>query len=285
MRLTLSFLALGIAALNAQQPPASCRDCAVWNAPQEPFRIYGNTYYVGPHGLSSVLITSPAGHVLIDGALAQSVPQIVEHIRTLGFRVEDIKLIVTSHVHYDHAGGVAELQRLSGARVAASPWSAETMRKGAVPRDDPQNGIITPIARVANVQTIRDGETLRAGDVSITAHFTPGHTPGGTSWTWTSCENGRCLNMVYGDSLTAVSADNFHFTKREHDIHGEDFERSFAFLERVPCDILITAHPDISGLWERFDKHDFTAPNACRELAGRSRTALEKRLASERSAK
>lgn len=281
MRLISCFLAAAVITLFAQQPSSTCSQCAVWNAPQHPFRIYGNTYYVGTHGLSSVLIVSPSGSVLIDGALAESVPQIVDHIRTLGFRVEDIKLIVTSHVHYDHAGGVAELQRLSGARVAASPWSAETMRKGVVPRDDPQYGIIAPIARVANVQTIRDGETLRVGETSIRAHFTPGHTPGGTSWTWSSCESGRCLNMVYGDSLTTASADTFKFTKRAHDIHGEDFERSFAFLEHAPCDILITAHPDISGLWERLEKHELAAPDACRELVQRSRDSLQRRLASE----
>src|SRR5579871_353789 len=91
-------------------PP--CSQCAVWNAPQRPFKIFGNTYYVGPHGLSSILITSPKGDVLIDAALPESASQIASHIRSLGFRVEDIKLIVNSHAHSDHAGGIAELQRL-----------------------------------------------------------------------------------------------------------------------------------------------------------------------------
>ncbi len=119
--------------LFAQQRVFPCPDCATWNEPQKPFKIYGNAYYVGTHGLSSILITSPAGHVLIDGALPESVPQIVSHIRSLGFRVEDIRLILNSHVHFDHAGGIAELQKLSGARVAASRWTADVMRKGVVP--------------------------------------------------------------------------------------------------------------------------------------------------------
>ena len=97
--------------------------------PQQPFRIYGNSYYVGTHGLGSVLITSAAGHVLIDGDLPESVPQIVAHIRSLGFKAEDIKLIVNSHVHFDHAGGIAELQKLSGARVAASQWTRASWKK------------------------------------------------------------------------------------------------------------------------------------------------------------
>ena|ERR1700733_8790609 len=99
----------------AQEVRSSCANCAVWNKPQQAFKIYGNTYYVGTHGLSSILITSDSGHVLIDGALPESAPPIVANIRSLGFRVEDVKLIVNSHAHFDHAGGIAELQRLSGA--------------------------------------------------------------------------------------------------------------------------------------------------------------------------
>src|SRR5262245_29441921 len=124
--------------------------------PQQPFKIYGNTYYVGTQGLASVLITSATGHVLIDGALRESVPQMIEHVPSLGFRVEDIKLIVTSHTHLDHAGGIAELQRLTGARVAASRWTADVMKKGIVPRDDPQFGIIIPIDRVGPITTFKD---------------------------------------------------------------------------------------------------------------------------------
>jgi len=267
--------------LFAQERSIPCSNCAVWNQPQKPFRIFGNTYYVGPHGLSSVLIASPSGNILVDAALPESVPQIRDHIQLLGFRVKDIKLIVTSHVHFDHAGGVAELQKLSGARVAASPWSAEVMRNGAVPPDDPQLGIISPIAAVANVQVIHDGEVLRVGEISITAHFTPGHTPGGTSWTWRSCENGRCLDLVYADSLSPISADNYYFTKRKQDPHGEDFERSFTFLDTASCDILLTPHPDASGFWERYAKHEFAAPNGCRALAEAGRASLQERLRTE----
>ena len=155
-----------VAPLPAQDVNASCSSCAVWNKPQRPFRIYGNTYYVGTHGLSSVLIASEGGHVLIDGALQESAPLIAANIRALGFRIEDVKLIVTSHAHFDHAGGVAELQRLSGARVAASPWSADALKR-AVPRDDPQFGILRP-ARACraggNPQSQRDSQRGRSHD-------------------------------------------------------------------------------------------------------------------------
>ena len=269
-----------------QERPSSCSNCPVWNMPQKPFRVYGNTYYVGTHGLGSVLITSPSGHILIDGALPELVPQITGNIRSLGFRVEDIKLIVNSHVHFDHAGGIAELQKLSGARVAASPWAANVMKKGIVPPDDPQFGNI-PIARVARVATIKDGETLQEGTLTITAHLTPGHTPGGTSWTWRSCENSRCLNLVYSDSLTAVSADNFFFThSKVYPNAIADFERSFTFLDKTRCDILITPHPGFSNLWQRLesrtaDPDALIDTTACHKLADSSRAGLKTRIATE----
>jgi metallo-beta-lactamase class B len=153
----------------------------LWNKAHKPFHVYGNTYYVGTQGLSSMLITSPEGHILIDGAVPQAAAKIAASIRTLGFNVQDVKLILNSHVHFDHAGGIAQLQRMSGAKVAASPASAKVLRTGAVDRDDPQFGSLPAIAKVANVREIKDGEVVTVGALSVTAHFTPGHTPGGTS--------------------------------------------------------------------------------------------------------
>ena len=184
----------------AQDQVKSCPHCAGWNTPQAPFRIYANTYYVGTHNLSSILITSPAGHILIDGALPESVSQIVANIQSLGFRIEDVKLILNSHVHFDHAGGIAELQRLTGARVIASKWSAAVMEKGGVGRGDPQLGAVLHITPIRNVHTLHEGESFHIGDATVTAHLTPGHTPGGTSRTWKSCEKDVCRNT---STLTA----------------------------------------------------------------------------------
>jgi metallo-beta-lactamase class B len=287
-RATLLLVFLGLAALG-QNRPSSCSSCPEWNKPQKPFRIYANSYYVGTHGLGSVLITSSAGHILIDGALPESEPLIVANIKALGFRVEDVKLILNSHVHFDHAGSIPELHKLTGARVAASPWTADVMRKGKVPRDDPQFGIIRDIGRVEKVETIKEGQTLSVGEASATAHFTPGHTRGGTTWTWTSCESGRCLNLVYADSLTAVSADGFRFT--HNTVYPEaiaDFQRGFQFLDTVPCDILITPHPELSNLWERLaargtNPNALIDPKACHVLADSMRERLRKRLDSEKA--
>ena len=280
MHMRVIVLALAAGGLGAQ-------DRASWTAPQEPFKIYGNSYWVGTHGLGSILITSGTGHVLIDGALPEAAAPIAQHVRALGFRVKDIKLILNSHAHFDHAGGIAELQRLSGARVAASEWTAAVMKSGKVARDDPQFGSIQGIAPIARVEILRDGETLKVGTIAITAHLTPGHTPGGTSWTWQSCEGARCLNLVYADSLTPVSADSFRFSRGNR---AAEFERSYAFLQSVPCDILLTPHPDVSRLWERLAQRganpdSLVDARACQKLAAQSREQLQARLARERGQK
>jgi len=284
-------MALGlVGAALAQSRTSTCVLCAEWSRPQKPFRIFGNTYYVGTHGLSSILITSDTGHVLIDGGLPESAKQIAGNIRSLGFRIEDVKVILNSHVHFDHAGGIAELQRLSGARVIASVWSADVLRKGVMLRGDPQYEGGTPIAPVANVYKLHDGERIVSGGNSITAHLTPGHTPGGTSWTWKSCEGQVCHDIVYADSLTPVSSGRFKFSSsREYPRALEDFEKSFVFLEATACDILITTHPEVSNLWDRLEGREkgmtpdpMVNSGACRQISQRGREQLRVRLAEER---
>ena len=279
-----------ISAAFGQSGAQNCAKCAEWNIPHKPFRIFGNSYYVGTHGLSSILITSERGHVLIDGALPQSAKQIADNIRALGFDVGDIKVIVNSHVHFDHAGGIAALQRLSHARVMASDWSANVLRSGRPGKGDPQYIGGVSIAPVTNVERLHDGEEIRVGEISMTAHITPGHTPGGTSFTWKTCEGPICRNMVYADSLTPVSSGAFRFTSsRDYPGGQADFEKSFAFLETTLCDILITTHPEVSLLWERLEaRGKGTSPDAmvnsgaCRELAEQGRQQLRERFAEER---
>lgn len=272
-----------------QSRVTSCSACAEWNLPQKPFRIFGNTYYVGTHGLSAILITSESGHILIDGDLAESAEQIVSNIRTLGFRIEDVRIILNSHVHFDHAGGMAELQKMSGARVLASPWSAAVLRNGRPGRGDPQYRTARRIAPLRHVHDLRDGERVTVGQIVATARFTPGHTPGGTSWTWRSCEGSICHDIVYADSLTPVSDNGFRFSNsREYPQALRDFDKSFAFLETTLCDILITTHPEASGLWDRLEgrqsgtSDSMVSTGACKNLAAQGRASFRQRLAKER---
>lgn len=271
--------------LTRAYPDAACSSCAEWNQPQAPVRIHGNTFYVGTRGLTALLITSPEGHVLIDGALPNSAPLILENVRALGFRVEDIKLILNSHVHYDHAGGLAALQRASGARVAASVPSAPVLERGTSAPGDPQHGELLDFPAVRNVQRFADGETLRVGPIALTAHLTPGHTQGGTTWTWRSCDGAGCVDMVYADSHSPISADGFRYTdSRAYPNAVADFERGFRKLETLSCDILITPHPSGSSLWERLERGPagLIDRKACERYAAAGRQRLARRLQEER---
>lgn len=270
--------------LTAPYPAGRCSSCEEWNAPHAPVRIFGNTYFVGTEGLSSILITSPEGHVLIDGGIPASAPQILQNIRTLGFRVEDIKLILSSHVHYDHAGGLAAIQRASGARLAASALSAPVLRKGQSGRDDPQYGMLLDFPAASVTETITDGQTLRVGSLALTAHITAGHTPGGTSWSWRSCDPQRCVDIVYADSQTPVSADGFRFSdSKSYPSAVADFQKGFSVLEQLPCDILLTPHPSASSLWDRLSggRERLIDPGACRRYAASARAQLQRRLETE----
>jgi metallo-beta-lactamase class B len=293
-----ALLGAAVAPLGAQTPPAAhdyvpytaaqCSSCAAWMMPEAPRRIFGNTYYVGTHGLSAILITSDRGLVLIDGAIPEAADSVMAHILALGFRVEDIKLILNSHAHFDHAGGIAAIQRASGAEVAATKWSAEVLMKGASIPGDPQYGIVLSYPAASNVRVIADGDVEHVGPLTLTAHVTAGHTPGGTTWTWQSCEATRCLDLVYADSQTPVSADGFLFTKSDaYPAAIHDFEHGFATLEELPCDILLTPHPEASQLLARLESTGDNSPRlidtaACSRLAATGRDALGKRIASER---
>ena len=269
--------------LAAAVQPAIAAD---WNAPQEPFAVYGNTYYVGTHGISSVLITSPAGHILIDGAAKEAPAQIARHIRQLGFNVEDIKYILNSHEHMDHAGGIAELQKMSGATVLASAAGSAVLRTGRASQDDPQYDASTPpMAPVAQVRAVPDGYVVSVGPLRVTAHATPGHVPGGTSWTWQSQEGGVTANLVYADSLAAISTPPFQY--RTNTKARTDMERSIATVAALPCDILISAHPEYSDLWQRLAQQEkqgnaaFIDPHACQVYAANASARLATTLAEE----
>lgn len=273
-------------------PPSRCGDCDGWNKPHEPFRVFGNTYYVGVDGLSAILIAGAQGSILLDGGLPQSAPLIDASIRKLGFRTEDIKLIVNSHAHYDHVGGIAALQRASGATVAASAPGARAIERGEPTPDDPQFGFgreANAFPAVKGVRTVADGETLRVGDLAVTAHLTPGHTPGATTWAWRSCEGSRCYDVVYADSLNAVSAPGFRFTgdaMRPSLIPM--FRATIAKVRALPCDIVIGVHPsftDLAGKLKRRQENPprdpFVNPAGCRAYADAASKRLDARIAEE----
>ncbi|GAB3462078.1 CAU/MBL1b family subclass B3 metallo-beta-lactamase [Massilia terrae] len=286
-------MAAAAGAAHAQEGAVHCDACDDWNKPQAPFQVYGNTWYVGVHGLSALLVTGPQGHILLDGGLPQSAPQIRKNIEALGFRIEDVKLILNSHSHWDHSGGIPALQRASGAQVAASAWSAKEMAAGANIEGDPQYDPAAAIhvEKIAKVKIVADGETVSVGPLKLTAHLTPGHTPGSTAWTWQSCEQGACRNIVYADSLTPVSSDGFYFTgDATHPDITASFRASVAKLGALPCDVIVSTHPGFTDTFDKLAKrtpshNTFVEPGGCKALAEESSRNLDKRIATERADK
>lgn len=260
---------------------AQCADWDEWDKPGPPFRVFGNTYYVGTCGIAAILITGDEGHILIDGGTEAGADLIARNVETLGFDFAEVKILLMSHEHFDHVGGLARLQRMSGARLLASPEAAPVMASGVAAENDPQAGMHDPFDAARVDGTVRDGEIVRVGDIALTAVATPGHTPGALSWQWVSCEEGdRCRHVVYADSLSPVSADDYRFSG--HPDYLAAYRAGLDRLAALDCTILLTPHPSASAMRERILASDLNDPAACRHYAESIRNRLDERLAKER---
>lgn len=285
------FVSLPAAAVVAAAGPATVQDwrkaCAGkdgWSDPAPPLRVFGNVYDVGTCGITVLLITSPRGHVLLDAATAEAAPSIAANVERLGFRLNDVKLIGTSHEHADHVGGVAEMQRRTGATLMALPSSYLQLQTGVPDKNDPQSGSIGN-SSPANVGImLRDGVEVAQAPFPLTAWTTFGHAPGSTTWSWRSCEQKRCVTVVYADSVSAVSADSYRFS--DHKRYVEQFRRSLREIGLLRCDLLITPHPSASNFIERMEgKAPLISKGQCAAYAAEGRRNLDLRLAREQAGK
>jgi len=268
------------------EPVAASR----WLTDQPPLHIYGNTYLVGFGGLNVGLIKTRAGLILIDGSLPQGVRRVEAHIRALRFRVRDVRYILSTEPHFDHASGIGALARDSHAIVLAGKPAVRALETGRPSPDDPQAGYHALYHGVGPVRGVSDGTKITLGGVTVTAIATPGHTPGSTSWTWQSCEQGDCKAMVFAASLNPISADGYLFTAPGHRSEFESFRHSFATMKALPCDVLISAHPDQSGGDEKAarlragaEPNPFVDPNACRAFAADFEKRFDQRIADEKT--
>ncbi len=285
--LLLFFVALCACGPKQLEPNESyvCEQCDDWNQPQDPFRIHGNTWYVGTDGLSSLLIESDDDLILIDGGLPQSASLIDANIQALGFDTRDVKVILVSHAHFDHAGGVSALQRLTGARVMTSTAGAGPLKKGALEENDPQyvtdsdEGSFPAIRRVT---AVGNGELVSVGSVDVKAVYTPGHTPGSVTWTWQSCAMNTCYDIVYADSMSAVSAEGFLFGKSGA---ADELVSSAEIIADLDCDIFLSPHPFFFGMYGKLERLDqgnpFVNELGCSLYAQSSMNWLERRLEAE----
>lgn len=259
-----------------------------WLGETPPAHIHGNTWLVGFEGLNVGLIRTKAGAILIDGALPQAVPAIEAHLKALGLRLSDVKYILSTEPHYDHSGGLAALARDTGATVVASPQAAQVLARGRSGPDDPQSSSLEPFPPVKRLRPIADGQTLKLGDVVVTARATPGHTPGSMSWTWRACEGKHCRDVVFASSLNPVASGDYKYSAPANRALHDGFLKTFAAFRAMPCDILITAHPAQSGgdlklvkLRAQPKPNPFIDPAACRTYADKHQALFDKRLAKE----
>ena len=263
---------------------ATCKDWDDWDKPAPPVRVYGNSYYVGTCGISAILITDRSGHILIDGGTEAGAEVIARNIQRLGFRLSDVKYLLHSHEHFDHVGGIARLQQLTGAQLVASPAAAAVFKSGATDPADPQAGMHSPFPAARVDRIIRDGEMIRVGDSALFAIETPGHTAGALSWRWGSCDGGVCRQIVYADSLSAVSRDDYLFS--DHPALVSAFRGSFQRIANLDCDILLTPHPSASDMVNRFaGRAPLSDTGACRAYAKAQSDKLDERLAKEAAPK
>lgn len=268
--------------VSGKEHVTQCKDRDGWSDPAPPVQIYANVWQVGTCGIVALLVTSDAGHTLIDAATDEAAPGIARNIERLGFELSDVKIILNGHEHLDHAGGIGALQRMTGARLLARAPARAALESGEASADDPQLGLNPkfPGARVDGI--VADGEVVRLGPLALTAHATPGHTPGSTSWSWRSCAGAECRNIVYGDSISALSNDSYRFA--DHPAYVAAFRAGLDRLARLECDILITPHPGASDFHARLAGTALLVDaSACANYAAGGRARLDARLAKEQA--
>jgi metallo-beta-lactamase class B len=212
------------------------------NQPVPPFHIIGNIYYVGASDITSYLIVTPAGDILLDGGFVETAPQIEANIKTLGFKLADVKILLNSHAHLDHAGGIAELRRLTRAQFVAMDGDVPALTAGtAFPAATPD-------------RVIHDGDTVALGGVTMTAHLTPGHTRGCTTWTMTTQDGGKTYNVVFVGSATVLP--QYKLIDRPgapatYPGIELDYEKTFRVLKSLPCDVFLASHGSFYSLTQK----------------------------------
>lgn len=220
-----------------QQPASQQSLVESWNQPFKPFRIIGNIYYVGTNNLACYLITTPGGHILLDTALEESAPIVRANIAALGYKLNYIRVLLSSHAHYDHVAGHAEMKKATGAQVYATAADAPILESGGTKGFHP----LTPYKPVKVDRIIKDGETFQFGNVALTAHLTPGHTEGNTTWTTTVEEKGQKYNVVFAGSMS-INPGVRLVNNTAWPAVADAYARSFQKLKSLRCDVFLGPH-------------------------------------------
>jgi metallo-beta-lactamase class B len=263
---------------NATQANATPPGSPDWSEPFPPHRMIGNVYYVGSRGLASYLITTPAGHILINSNLKTSVPLIRENIEKLGFRFTDVKILLISHAHFDHDGGSAEVKKLTGAKYMVMDGDVDVVESGG--KSDFQYGdevtLLYPQAKVDRV--LHDGDEVKLGDTVLTAHKTAGHTRGCTTWSLKVREAGRTYDVVIVGSPNVNPGYKLVDNARYPEI-ADDYARGFLVLKSLPCDVFLGAHGGYYGMEAKYAKLSAGGTNPYIDPEGYKNYAAEREQA------
>ena len=256
------------------------------NQPVEPYRILGNIYYVGASDVTSFLIATSQGLIVLDGGFSETAAQIRDNVARLGFQLSDVKILLNSHAHSDHAGGLAQLKAWTGARLLASAGDAPLLAAGG--HGDPYFGDTLPFLPVVVDHQLRDGEAVTLGDTTLTAHVTAGHTRGCTTWTMQVSDAGKRYDVVFVGSTSVLSG--YRLTDRPtYPGIQDDYARTFAVLAALPCDVFLGSH---ASFYNGLDKarrlragekpNPFVDPQGYRAFEAGAEAAFRDRLQAER---
>lgn len=218
-----------------------------WNTPTEPFKMIGNVYYVGTDGLASYLITSPQGHILVDTVMPESTSLIKANIEKLGFKITDIKYLLNTHAHIDHTGGLAEMKRASGGQLVAGEADKALLEGGYYPGAQEDDALKFPPVKVD--RTVREGDKVTIGDVTLTARETPGHSPGCTSWEF-AVKDGDATRSVLIFCSGTVALNRLVGNPTYSGIVA-DYRKTFARARDMKVDVLLAPHPEMYRMQDK----------------------------------
>lgn len=275
------------AIMAAMTLPVLAHDPPEWTAPVKPFHIAGNVYYVGTQGLAAYLIKSDEGAILIDATLAENAGQIERNIEGLGVPLREVKLLLSDHAHADHVGAMAQLKRDTGARFLASEGDRWALENGRNEGDN--NYGVMPFDPIPVDEVISDGQQVRLGDVTLTAHLTPGHTRGCTSWSMTVDDRGTPRQVLFLCSITV--AGNTLVDNQAYPGIADDYRATFAKLAAMRADIVLTSHPEMAEVLERASRREagnadaFVEPGQLSTLVKDFKAAFEEALKEQEATK
>ena len=260
-----------------------------WTEPYPPFRIAGNLYYVGSRGLANYLITTPKGHILINSDLEENVPLIKASVEKLGFKFTDIKILVISHAHWDHDAASDTIKKLTGARYMVMDADVSVVESGGKTDFHYGNDSKTFYKPTKVDHVLHDGEKVKLGDTVLTAHLTPGHTRGCTTWTMKVEEAGRTYDVVIIGSPN-VNEGYRLVNNTTYPQIAADYEKMFRVLKSLQCDIFLGAHGDYYGLeskYARFKKDGlavFVDPEGYKKYVADKEQEFKSKLAKQKAA-